>query len=177
VSFRYCAGSTAISENLTAGRSCRFSTITPRPHRCHHVRAARAETDRRGCWRCFTSQDMTSARRAAMRAEHRSGTTWHINTSRGGDGGRSRRPMSDACRRGVLRQYRHEDTVSISTGWGTAVTRSAASRTMLRYGSIANSWPRRIVAGDGRSGRGYLVSTGRFALSGIPAQDSIPSIP
>jgi adenylate cyclase len=121
----------------------------------------------------FTNPDMTSASRAALRAEHRFRNNMAtLNARRGGDG----RPVTSAhvglhVGEVFYGNIGSEDRLDF-TVVGPAVNE------VSRIASMCRSVDRELLAsadfctGLDPAGRGFLVSTGRFALRGIGrAQD------
>src|ERR1700736_4700400 len=121
----------------------------------------------------FTSQDMTSAKRAALRAEHRFRRNMAaLNSRRGGDG----RPTTSAYVGLHVGEVFYGNIGSEDRLDFTVV--GPAINEVSRIASMCRSVDRELLAsaefcaGLDAAGRGYLVSTGRFALRGIgPAQD------
>ena len=121
----------------------------------------------------FTSQDMTSARRAALRAEHRFRPNMTaLNTRRAGDG----RPTTSAYVGLHVGEVFYGNIGSEDRLDFTVV--GPAVNEVSRIASMCRSVDRELLAsadfctGLDAAGQGYLVSTGRFALRGIGrAQD------
>src|SRR5258706_4239732 len=121
----------------------------------------------------FTNQDMTSARRAALRAEHRFRRNMaSLNTRRGGDG-----PPTTSAYRGPHIGYVFYGNIGSEDRLDFTVVGPAVNE-VSRIASMCRSVDRELLAsadfcsGLDAAGRGYLVSTGRFALRGIGrAQD------
>src|SRR5712671_2744107 len=121
----------------------------------------------------FTNQDMSSARRAALRAEHRFRCNMaSLNTRRGGDG----RPTTSAYVGLHVGEVFYGNIGSEDRLDFTVV--GPAVNEVSRIASMCRSVDRELLAsadfctGLDAAGRGYLVSTGRFALRGIGrAQD------
>jgi adenylate cyclase len=121
----------------------------------------------------FTSEDMTSARRAALRAEHRFRRNMTTLNARRTADGRSTTSAYVGLHVGEVfyGNIGSEDRLDF-TVVGPAVNE------VSRIASMCRSVDRELLAssafrtGLDATGRGYLVSTGRFALRGIGrAQD------
>jgi adenylate cyclase len=116
----------------------------------------------------FTNQDMTAARRAAVRAEHRFRRNMiSLNARRSADG----RPTTTAYVGLHVGEVFYGNIGSEDRLDFTAV--GPAVNEVSRIASMCRSVDRELlVSSDFRTGldatgRGYLVSTGRFALRGI----------
>ena len=168
-------GSTAISESLTPGEIIPFLNDYAQAaiDAIHDEGGDVLKLIGDGVLAMFTSQDMTSAKRAALRAEHRFRRNMAaLNSRRGGDG----RPTTSAYVGLHVGEVFYgnigaEDRLDF-TVVGPAVNEAS------RIASMCRSVDRELLAsadfraGLDAAGRGYLVSTGRFALRGIgPAQD------
>ena len=168
-------GSTAISESLTPGEIIPFLNDYAQAaiDAIHDEGGDVLKLIGDGVLAMFTSQDMTSAKRAALRAEHRFRRNMAaLNSRRGGDG----RPTTSAyvglhVGEVFYGNIGSEDRLDF-TVVGPAVNEAS------RIASMCRSVDRELLAsadfraGLDAAGRGYLVSTGRFALRGIgPAQD------
>ena len=168
-------GSTAISESLTPGEIIPFLNDYAQASidAVHDEGGDVLKLIGDGVLAMFTSQDMTSAKRAALRAEHRFRRNMAaLNSRRGGDG----RPTTSAyvglhVGEVFYGNIGSEDRLDF-TVVGPAVNEAS------RIASMCRSVDRELLAsadfraGLDAAGRGYLVSTGRFALRGIgPAQD------
>src|SRR5712671_2410147 len=163
-------GSTAISENLTPGEIIPFLNDYAQAaiDAIHDEGGDVLKLIGDGVLAMFTSQDMTSARRAALRAEHRFRNNMAtLNTRRSGDG----RPITSAhvglhVGEVFYGNIGSEDRLDF-TVVGPAVNE------VSRIASMCSSVDRELLtssafrAGLDAAGRGYLVSTGRFALRGI----------
>src|ERR1700686_4957634 len=121
----------------------------------------------------FTSEDMTSAKRAALRAEHRFRANMTSLNARRSEGGRPTTSAYVGLHVGEVfyGNIGSEDRLDF-TVVGPAVNE------VSRIASMCRSVDRELLAsadfraGLDAAGRNYLVSTGRFALRGIgPAQD------
>lgn len=121
----------------------------------------------------FTNPDMSAARRAALRAEHRFRTNMtSLNARRSADG----RPTTSAYVGLHVGEVFYGNIGSEDRLDFTVV--GPAVNEVSRIASMCSSVDRELLAssdfrnGLDASGRGYLVSTGRFALRGIGrAQD------
>jgi adenylate cyclase len=121
----------------------------------------------------FTSEDMSAARRAALRAEHRLRRSMaSLNARRAADG----RPTTSAYVGLHVGEVFYGNIGSEDRLDFTVV--GPAVNEVSRIASMCSSVDRELLAssdfrtGLDATGRGYLVSTGRFALRGIGrAQD------
>src|SRR5712671_5911205 len=163
-------GSTAISENLTPGEIIPFLNDYAQAaiDAIHEEGGDVLKLIGDGVLAMFTGPDMTSARRAALRAEHRFRNNMAtLNARRGGDG----RPITSAhvglhVGEVFYGNIGSEDRLDF-TVVGPAVNE------VSRIASMCSSVDRELLTssafrtGLDAAGRGYLVSTGRFALRGI----------
>src|SRR5258705_5350501 len=121
----------------------------------------------------FTRDEMAVAKRAALRAEHRFRRNMaSLNTRRGGDG----RPTTSAYVGMHVGEVFYGNIGSEDRLDFTVV--GPAVNEVSRIASMCRSVDRELLASSAfragleRTGQGYLVSTGRFALRGIGrAQD------
>jgi adenylate cyclase len=168
-------GSTAIGENLTPGEIIPFLNDYAQAaiDAIHEAGGDVLKLIGDGVLAMFTSQDMSSARRAALRAEHgfRANMT-ALNTRRGGDG----RPTTSAYVGLHVGEVFYGNIGSEDRLDFTVV--GPAVNEVSRIASMCRSVDRELLAsadfctGLDAAGQGYLVSTGRFALRGIGrAQD------
>jgi adenylate cyclase len=168
-------GSTAIGENLTPGEIIPFLNDYAQAaiDAIHEAGGDVLKLIGDGVLAMFTSQDMSSARRAALRAEHgfRANMT-ALNTRRGGDG----RPTTSAYVGLHVGEVFYGNIGSEDRLEFTVV--GPAVNEVSRIASMCRSVDRELLAsadfctGLDAAGQGYLVSTGRFALRGIGrAQD------
>jgi adenylate cyclase len=168
-------GSTAISENLTPDEIIPFLNDYAQAaiDAIHDEGGDVLKLIGDGVLAMFTNEDMTSAKRAALRAEHRFRSNMaSLNARRTGDG----RPTTSAhvglhVGEVFYGNIGSEDRLDF-TVVGPAVNE------VSRIASMCRSVDRELLAssefrtGLDAAGRGYLVSTGRFALRGIGrAQD------
>ena len=168
-------GSTAISENLTPDEIIPFLNDYAQAaiDAIHDAGGDVLKLIGDGVLAMFTNQDMTSARRAALRAEHRFRRNMaSLNTRRGGDG----RPTTSAYVGLHVGEVFYGNIGSEDRLDFTVV--GPAVNEVSRIASMCRSVDRELLAsadfctGLDAAGRGYLVSTGRFALRGIGrAQD------
>jgi len=168
-------GSTAISENLTPDEIIPFLNDYAQAaiDAIHDASGDVLKLIGDGVLAMFTNQDMTSARRAALRAEHRFRRNMaSLNTRRGGDG----RPTTSAYVGLHVGEVFYGNIGSEDRLDFTVV--GPAVNEVSRIASMCRSVDRELLAsadfctGLDAAGRGYLVSTGRFALRGIGrAQD------
>jgi adenylate cyclase len=168
-------GSTAIGENLTPGEIIPFLNDYAQAaiDAIHEAGGDVLKLIGDGVLAMFTSRDMSSARRAALRAEHgfRANMT-ALNTRRGGDG----RPTTSAYVGLHVGEVFYGNIGSEDRLDFTVV--GPAVNEVSRIASMCRSVDRELLAsadfctGLDAAGQGYLVSTGRFALRGIGrAQD------
>src|ERR1700682_535876 len=168
-------GSTAISENLTPDEIIPFLNDYAQAaiDAIHDERGDELKLIGDGVLAMFTNEDMTVAKRAALRAEHRFRRNMaSLNVRRSADG----RPTTSAyvglpVGEGVYGNIGSEDRLDF-----TVVGPAGNERSRIRWGGRAGD-RQLLVSSDFRAGldaagRRYLVSTGRFALRGIGrAQD------
>src|ERR1700676_387842 len=168
-------GSTAISESLTPGEIIPFLNDYAQAaiDAIHDEGGDVLKLIGDGVLAMFTSQDMTSAKRAALRAEHRFRRNMAaLNSRRGGDG----RPTTSAYVGLHVGEVFYGNIGSEDRLGFSAVGPEANQGS--RIASMCSSVDRELLvssafeAGLDAAGRRYLVSTGRFALRGIGrAQD------
>ena len=168
-------GSTAISENLTPDEIIPFLNDYAQAaiDAIHDEGGDVLKLIGDGVLAMFTSQDMTSARRAALRAEHRFRRNMAaLNARRSADG----RPITSAYVGLHVGEVFYGNIGSEDRLDFTVV--GPAVNEVSRIASMCRSVDRELLAsadfcaGLDTAGRGYLVSTGRFALRGIGrAQD------
>src|SRR5258705_641937 len=168
-------GSTAISENLTPDEIIPFLNDYAQAaiDAIHDAGGDVLKLIGDGVLAMFTNQDMTSARRAALRAEHRFRRNMaSLNTRRGGDG----RPTTSAYV-GMHVGEVFDGNIGSEDRLDFTVVGPAVNE-VSRIASMCRSVDRELLASSAfragleRTGQGYLVSTGRFALRGIGrAQD------
>src|SRR5436190_4492401 len=168
-------GSTAISENLTPDEIIPFLNDYAQAaiDAIHDEGGDVLKLIGDGVLAMFTNQDMTSARRAALRAEHRFRRNMAaLNARRSADG----RPITSAYVGLHVGEVFYGNIGSEDRLDFTVV--GPAVNEVSRIASMCRSVDRELLAssdfrsGMDAAGRGYLVSTGRFALRGIGrAQD------
>src|SRR5258705_1928412 len=177
-------GSTAISESLTPDEIIPFLNDYAQAaiDAIHDAGGDVLKLIGDGVLAMVTNQDMTSARRAALRAEHRFRRNMaSLNTRRGGDG----RPTTSAYVGLHIGEVFYGNIGSEDRLDFTVV--GPAVNEVSRIASMWSSVDCELLAsadfctGLDAAGRGYLVSTRRFALRGIGrAQDLYtldPNIP
>ena len=174
--FPICAARPRSAKALRPTRSSRSSTIMRKPPSTPSMTPAAtcSKLIGDGVLAMFTGEDMTLAKRAALRAEHRFRRNMiALNARRAAEG----RPIDvglcrPACRRGVLRQYRQRGPAGFHRG-RTGGQRSQPHRLDVPLGrSRVPGSRKRFATASTRPDGSYLVSTGRFALRGIGrAQD------
>jgi adenylate cyclase len=168
-------GSTAISENLTPDEIIPFLNDYAQAaiDSIHDEGGDVLKLIGDGVLAMFTNQDMTSARRAALRAEHRFRRNMaSLNARRSSD----ERPTTSAYVGLHVGEVFYGNIGSEDRLDFTVV--GPAVNEVSRIASMCRSVDRELLAsadfrtGLDAAGRGYLVSTGRFALRGIGrAQD------
>jgi len=168
-------GSTAISENLTPDEIIPFLNDYAQAaiDAIHDAGGDVLKLIGDGVLAMFTNEDMTSAKRAALRAEHRFRSNMaSLNARRSGDG----RPTTTAYVGLHVGEVFYGNIGSEDRLDFTVV--GPAVNEVSRIASMCRSVDRELLAsadfrtGLDTAGRGYLVSTGRFALRGIGrAQD------
>jgi adenylate cyclase len=168
-------GSTAISENLTPDEIIPFLNDYAQAaiDAIHDEGGDVLKLIGDGVLAMFTNQDMMSARRAALRAEHRFRNNMAtLNARRAGDG----RPITSAYVGLHVGEVFYGNIGSEDRLDFTVV--GPAVNEVSRIASMCRSVDRELLAsadfctGLDADGRRYLVSTGRFALRGIGrAQD------
>jgi len=163
-------GSTAISESLTPGEIIPFLNDYAQAaiDAIHDEGGDVLKLIGDGVLAMFTSQDMTSAKRAALRAEHRFRRNMAaLNSRRGGDG----RPTTSAYVGLHVGEVFYGNIGSEDRLDFTVV--GPAVNEVSRIASMCRSVDRELLtssafrSGLDATGRDYLVSTGRFALRGI----------
>src|ERR1700675_2104915 len=168
-------GSTAISESLTPDEIIPFLNDYAQAaiDAIHDEGGDVLKLIGDGVLAMFTNEDMTAARRAALRAEHRLRRNMAALNSRRGGGGRATTSAYVGLHVGEVfyGNIGSEDRLDF-TVVGPAVNE------VSRIASMCSSVDRELLlssafqAGLDAAGRRYLVSTGRFALRGIGrAQD------
>jgi adenylate cyclase len=168
-------GSTAISENLTPDEIIPFLNDYAQAaiDAIHDEGGDVLKLMGDGVLAMFTNQDMTVAKRAALRAEHRFRRNMtDLNARRTADG----RPTTSAYVGLHVGEVFYGNIGSEDRLDFTVV--GPAVNEVSRIASMCRSVDRELLAssdfraGLDVTGRGYLVSTGRFALRGIGrAQD------
>src|SRR3984893_9948365 len=168
-------GSTAISESLTPGEIIPFLNDYAQAaiDVIHDEGGDVLKLIGDGVLAMFTSEDMSAARRAALRAEHRLRRSMaSLNARRSADG----RPTTSAYVGLHVGEVFYGNIGSEDRLDFTVV--GPAVNEVSRIASMCSSVDRELLAssafrtGLDATGRGYLVSTGRFALRGIGrAQD------
>ncbi len=168
-------GSTAISENLTPDEIIPFLNDYAQAaiDAIHEEGGDVLKLIGDGVLAMFTDEDVTSAKRAALRAEHRFRSNMaSLNARRSGDG----RPITTAYVGLHVGEVFYGNIGSEDRLDFTVV--GPAVNEVSRIASMCRSVDRELLAsadfrtGLDAAGRGYLVSTGRFALRGIGrAQD------
>jgi adenylate cyclase len=168
-------GSTAISENLTPDEIIPFLNDYAQAaiDAIHDEGGDVLKLIGDGVLAMFTNEDMTSARQAALRAEHRFRRNMaSLNARRSSD----ERPTTSAYVGLHVGEVFYGNIGSEDRLDFTVV--GPAVNEVSRIASMCRSVDRELLvssdfrAGLDAAGRGYLVSTGRFALRGIGrAQD------
>jgi adenylate cyclase len=168
-------GSTAISENLTPDEIIPFLNDYAQAaiDAIHDAGGDVLKLMGDGVLAMFTNQDMTAAKRAALRAEHRfRHNLTDLNARRLADG----RPTTSAYVGLHVGEVFYGNIGSEDRLDFTVV--GPAVNEVSRIASMCRSVDRELLAssnfraGLDVTGKGYLVSTGRFALRGIGrAQD------
>ena len=168
-------GSTAISENLTPDEIIPFLNDYAQAaiDAIHDEGGDVLKLIGDGVLAKFAREDMTSAKRAALRAEHRFRRNMaSLNARRAGEG----RPITSAYVGLHVGEVFYGNIGSEDRLDFTVV--GPAVNEVSRIASMCRSVDRELLAsadfctGLDAAGRGYLVSTGRFALRGIGrAQD------
>jgi adenylate cyclase len=168
-------GSTAISENLTPDEIIPFLNDYAQAaiDAIHDAGGDVLKLIGDGVLAMFTNEDVTAAKRAALRAEHRFRHNMRsLNARRSADG----RPTTSAYVGLHVGEVFYGNIGSEDRLDFTVV--GPAVNEVSRIASMCSSVDRELLAssafrtGLDATGRGYLVSTGRFALRGIGrAQD------
>jgi adenylate cyclase len=168
-------GSTAISENLTPDEIIPFLNDYAQAaiNAIHDAGGDVLKLIGDGVLAMFTNEDVTAAKRAALRAEHRFRHNMRsLNARRSADG----RPTTSAYVGLHVGEVFYGNIGSEDRLDFTVV--GPAVNEVSRIASMCSSVDRELLAssafrtGLDATGRGYLVSTGRFALRGIGrAQD------
>ena len=168
-------GSTAISENLTPDEIIPFLNDYAQAaiDAIHDAGGDVLKLIGDGVLAMFTNEDVTAAKRAALRAEHRFRRNMRsLNARRSADG----RPTTSAYVGLHVGEVFYGNIGSEDRLDFTVV--GPAVNEVSRIASMCSSVDRELLAssafrtGLDATGRGYLVSTGRFALRGIGrAQD------